>query len=550
VKDQAAPQEAGEKVGVVLCSCGGTLFSAAQGEKIASGIYGGEGAPAVFLSQRACDPGETKALARDLRRQRIAKAVFVGCSLRERQELFEGLARKSGLTPSSLRNVALREPSFLRLSRRDATRHAVSLTHRALRALSLQPSFQMRRVPMAPEVLVIGDGPAGREAARAARALGHPTALVSAGATAAGPPPAGQERPSARSRLLSLEGQVGAFHVRIQTPSEVQTVDVGAVIVADGAAPEPEDWLKAVAGDIRSGRPCGRTDGQPLGAEAVARPVLALSDLAAAVEALPRRSAVRPIGILLDLEIDESRAATETALGLALRLQSRDRVQVYLFCRDVRVTALPLEGLYDQAREAGMAVVAFTGVPRLEPGLRGVTVTVQDAVLGETVSLDCDLLGVSPSGIAAQAAGYRDLAALIGVSTDGLGRLQENNINLLPEKTNRPGVFVVGTCRGEDYLPQQIREAQAAALAAHELLSVGRAEVELSQPVVDADKCALCLTCVRSCPFHAMRVAAGKSVAESLPEVCQRCGTCAGECPAKAIELPVYSDRILLSLLA
>jgi heterodisulfide reductase subunit A-like polyferredoxin len=253
---------------------------------------------------------------------------------------------------------------------------------------------------------------------------------------------------------------------------------------------------------------------------------------------------------MLDREIDETRASTEAALQLALDLQDHDRVQVYLFCRDIRVAALPLEALYDRARGAGVAVVPFTGVPRLEPGPRGVTVTVQDSVLGETFSLQCDLLSVSPGGMASQADFYRDLAARTGVSTDGLGRLQDNNIQLFPEKTNRPGVFVIGPCRGEDYAPQAVREAQAAALAAHELLGAGSMDVELSHPVVDADKCVLCLTCIRSCPFQAMQVAAGKRAAESIPEVCQRCGTCAGECPAKAIELPVYSDQIMASLLA
>ena len=63
----------------------------------------------------------------------------------------------------------------------------------------------------------------------------------------------------------------------------------------------------------------------------------------------------------------------------------------------------------------------------------------------------------------------------------------------------------------------------------------------------DPDKCVLCLTCVRSCPYKAMQVSREKGAAESIPEVCQKCGICAGECPAKAIELPVYSDRVILS---
>ena len=91
--------------------------------------------------------------------------------------------------------------------------------------------------------------------------------------------------------------------------------------------------------------------------------------------------------------------------------------------------------------------------------------------------------------------------------------------------------------------------AQAVALDVHELLAAGSVRIELSNAIVDPDKCALCLTCVRACPYDAMAVNAEKGVAESLPEVCQHCGICAGECPAKAIELPVYADTVLMARL-
>ena len=131
--------------------------------------------------------------------------------------------------------------------------------------------------------------------------------------------------------------------------------------------------------------------------------------------------------------------------------------------------------------------------------------------------------------------------------TDACGRLQENNIHLLPCETNRTGVFVVGPCRGESDPAAALRDARAAALAAHQLLSQKNLVVELSHPVVDGDKCVLCLTCIRSCPFKAMRIMAEEKRADCAPEACRRCGICAGECPEKAITLPAYSDGIVLA---
>ena len=170
-----------------------------------------------------------------------------------------------------------------------------------------------------------------------------------------------------------------------------------------------------------------------------------------------------------------------------------------------------------------------------------------DSILQQDARAACDLVGISACGISSAA--DPELAELTGISTDLLGQLQDNNIHLFPEQTNRPGIFVVGACRGQYYLPQIIAEAKAAASAIHSLLKNGSIEVELSNAVVDTDKCILCLTCVRSCPHHAMEVDREEGAAVSIPGVCQRCGICAGECPAKAISLPVYSDDVLLSLI-
>jgi heterodisulfide reductase subunit A-like polyferredoxin len=206
---------------------------------------------------------------------------------------------------------------------------------------------------------------------------------------------------------------------------------------------------------------------------------------------------------------------------------------------------MELEELYDRARQSGVEVAKFEGQPALRAAGKSVAIDFRDAILGQPVSLECALAGVSGYGV--QGAADAELARLFGVNLDALGQYQANNIHLFPGETNRPGVFAAGACRGQFYLPLIQSEARATALAVHQLLSPGVLELELAQPVVDEDKCALCLTCVRSCPHGAMYVDREKGAAACAPEACRRCGICAGECPAKAITLPAWSDRAVLS---
>jgi heterodisulfide reductase subunit A len=60
--------------------------------------------------------------------------------------------------------------------------------------------------------------------------------------------------------------------------------------------------------------------------------------------------------------------------------------------------------------------------------------------------------------------------------------------------------------------------------------------------VVDPTHCAVCLTCVRACPYGVPFIN-DQHTAEINPALCQGCGICVAECPAKTIHLGRYDDR-------
>ena len=544
-------------MGVVLCTCAESRFSRVELERMKSRL----GAPAL-IEETLCAGSRLQAAGARLRKQGWGKLLLAGCPLQRQAEPLAALARACGLAPSAVQGLDLsfaaraserygaarasERSGAPRASERSGagsakgkTAEAVRAIQKGLEALRLQPPIQTRRVALHPAVLVVGAGPAGVRAASTLSALGHPAFLVERN-EAKGPEAlrrllsGGTAGPGkgitllAGSQVRRLQGQVGGFTALVQTPQGEKRLECGAVLLASGLA------------DVSS--PAAGADSPFNGAN-----VLPLEELARAASRLPRRHAVRSLAVVLDYRLDETKASTEGALRLALALQREQGFQVHLFCRDVRVAAMELEKLYDRARDAGVDIIKYEGRLRMRAAAqgKGVELAYTDSILRTVVSLDCELAGVSPYGLASAA--EAETAAVFGVTLDSLGQMQANNIHLFPGETNRPGIFVAGACRGQDYLPQLLLEAEATALAAHELLAPGVLEVELAHPVVDADKCALCLTCVRSCPHQAMYVDRAKGAAAASPEACRRCGICAGECPAKAIELPAWSDSILLS---
>jgi len=122
----------------------------------------------------------------------------------------------------------------------------------------------------------------------------------------------------------------------------------------------------------------------------------------------------------------------------------------------------------------------------------------------------------------------------------------EAHMKLRPLDFVNEGMYLCGLAHSPKTISESIAQARGA---------VSRAVTVLSQPylmvggvvsVVDSDRCAACLTCVRSCPFAVPKInEEGKAFIEAA--ACQGCGICAGACPRKAITLQHYADDQILA---
>ena len=391
------------------------------------------------------------------------------------------------------------------------------------------------------DVVVVGGGLAGLQAAESLAGLGHAVTLIHGaaklGGTAAGVPElfghlAGSDSTAAvretvaglaervtaheavtvlnRTTLQAVQGELGAFTVTVDD-KQAEPVQAGAVVLACGSN------LAAVDG-------AGR-----------------VIDMTALVRRIRAGRVPARVAFVIDQAGEQTCGVSAQVLSAAEMLAGRHGAAVTVYCNSVRVAAAGMESLYRRAREAGVTITKAARGPRVEPGGRTVNITAADPVAGVEVCAAFDL--VVCADLCAAGNGDRLRAEVPNLRHGPDGVLQPDDVWLLPGLTSRPGIFVAGGARGSNDFRDVLADGMAVAGEVHSLLGAGRLAVGDDAVVVDSTKCVLCLTCVRICPHGAMAVDRTEGAAAASPVACQRCGVCTAECPACAITLPGFSDE-------
>jgi coenzyme F420-reducing hydrogenase delta subunit/Pyruvate/2-oxoacid:ferredoxin oxidoreductase delta subunit len=307
------------------------------------------------------------------------------------------------------------------------------------------------------------------------------------------------------SFLKSVEGEFGNFTGVVNTPSaDGETVSAGAIVLAVGSAASLLEVELAKL--IHNGRD------------------------------IPKR-----VAIVMDVSGEQGRAVSAQALSAAELLVKRFGTEVKLYCNNIQVAATGLESLYKRVRQAGVVVVRYESPPTISDEDSKKVVRAEEPLIGKEVSEEFDLVLTTDNLAVNRNDVFFELIEALRGGPEGA--LQPDNVWLLPTKTNRKGVFVVGSARGNSEFRDAQTDGMAAANQIHELLKNEQIQVLDDAAVVDGDKCVLCLTCMRICPHGAVSIDVDNSVACVSAVACQRCGICAAQCPANAIELPRYTQK-------
>jgi len=547
------------RIGVFVCNCGINIGGVADVPAVRE--YARSLPHVVHVEDNlfTCSQDTQDKMKEVIKEKGINRVVVASCSPRTHEPLFQETIREAGLNKYLFEMANIRDQdTWVHMNdHKKATDKAKDLVRMAVaKAAYIEPLHQVS-LDVKQSALVVGGGVAGMEAALGLADQGYPTYLVERSdrlggnalwlrATWQGENIAPYvatlaEKITAHPRIrlfldsevIETSGILGNFTSTIGTGGERMTtthIDHGVTVLATGGKEYvPTEYAYGQHPDILTHK---QMDEAMTGAD----PRIAAANSAVFIQCVGSRTAERP---------SCSRVCCTHSVKSAIALkEQKPEMNIFILYRDVRTYGFR-EDLYRKARELGVIFIRFDleAPPQVATTDGRLSVTVKDHILGRPIELDTDLLVLATAVLPNE---NKDLYELFKVSTNAEGFLVEAHAKLRPVDFASDGIFMAGLAHYPKSIDETIAQAQAAVSRAATILSKDAILVGGVTAVVDPDRCAACLTCVRTCPYHVPYVGEeGYAVIDTAG--CHGCGCCVAECPGKAITLKHFTDEQLIA---
>jgi heterodisulfide reductase subunit A len=169
----------GNRIGVYICHCGTNIAKTVDVVHVAEAIAE---IPGVLVSRHyrfmCSDPGQDL-IQKDIKELNLDRVVVAACSPLMHEQTFRKAVETSGLNRYLFEMANIREQvSWVTIDPRMATAKAIALVKGAIARVKFHEPLEMRRVPITKQVLIVGAGIAGIEAALQIADAGFDVILV------------------------------------------------------------------------------------------------------------------------------------------------------------------------------------------------------------------------------------------------------------------------------------------------------------------------------------------------------------------------------------
>ena len=544
------------RVGVFVCNCGINIGGVADVPAVRE--YARNLPHVVHVEDNlfTCSQDTQEKMKAVIKEKGINRVVVASCSPRTHEPLFQQTIREAGLNEYlfDMANIRDQDTWVHQGDHEAATAKAKDLVRMSVARVSLLEPLHKVSFGLTKSALVVGGGVAGMTAALNLARQGFPIHLVEKtdclGGTAlklrqtwkgedirgyvktlvssvTGHP---QIRVHFNTEVIRSSGFVGNYTTLLNRDGQTEEILHGAVILATGG----QEWKPDVYAYGQDPRIMTALELDL----AVAAQDAKVSKVQSAVfiQCVGSREPDRPYCSKLC-------CTHSVEMALALKKINPD-MDIYILYRDMRTFGLR-EDLYREARKQGILFIRYNqeNKPEVKVEEGRLTVTVLDPVLGRSIILGPDLLTLASAVIPNP---IKELSEIFKVPLNSEGFLLEAHMKLRPVDFATDGIYLCGLAHYPKPIDESIAQAQAAAGRALTLLAKDTIMVGGVVAAVQEDLCAVCLTCVRVCPFR-VPVIGDQGAAEIDVSKCQGCGVCVSECPGKAISLQHFTDKQVLA---
>ena len=167
------------RIGVYICHCGANIAGVVDVKEL---VEFTRGLPSVALAKdyiyMCSDPGQNM-IKEDIKKLGLNRVVVAACSPNLHERTFRRVCQEAGLNPYLFDLASIREHcSWVTEDPAAATEKAKKIVSAAVRRVFYQEPLETKEVPVNPNVLVVGGGIAGIQAALEIANSGNKVYLV------------------------------------------------------------------------------------------------------------------------------------------------------------------------------------------------------------------------------------------------------------------------------------------------------------------------------------------------------------------------------------
>jgi len=548
-----------DKIGIYVCECGPNIASKVDIDKIMQELAELEDYKDKELviknHKLLCSVEGKKFLEDEINDNNLTHLVCAACSPRDHDTTFINVCKKTELNPYMYQIVNIREHcAWVIPDKEEATSKAIRIIHAGMDRVLYQQPLEEKPLDSNPDVLIIGGGIAGMEAALTLAGKDRTVYLIEKTENLGG-------KSAKLNALLPRQGiNLNVLHqkisdvksnryIKVFTNTELESV-VGflgnfEIVIKNYSEPKNTTELLAGAIVVATGfdlKEVSSLDSYDTKKDDEIYNALEIEEMLTQQGKITMHNGKEPGKVALIHCVGRpevgycSKMCCDYLLKIAklIKVQS-PKTEVTELYKHMCLPNKYDEDFYHQVQEKGIDFIKIK-----DAEVSGTTIKYTD--ISDTkndVIFDMIIVGTAMIPTKSTA----ELAKELKIDLHETGFYQEAHLKINPMSTNTDGVFIVGGAHGPVGITESLLQAQAAAGKIFTQLIPGQKiipEVKVSE-ILEA-YCTGCKTCLDVCGFGAIYFDDDKGISVVNEAICRGCGNCVGSCPSGSIRTRHFTN--------